>query len=126
MHQSYFKPSLQYSLGSISLHCVIHSHQERSVHPLPFIVVLALRPLSALRGFTGTNIYAYMAMPYAALHPFTVRPSCLKSFYCPPQSVALAVTSGRASLLFLCRLAFQCGQVCHTAMLLFAAGAITF
>ncbi len=35
------KPSLQYSLGSIPLHYVLHSLQSHSVHPLP-IILLAL------------------------------------------------------------------------------------
>lgn len=38
------KPTLQYSLGFIPLHFVIHSLQYRSVHPLP-IIWLAGRPL---------------------------------------------------------------------------------
>lgn len=32
------KPSLQYSLGFISLHYVLHSFQSHSVHPLPIIL----------------------------------------------------------------------------------------
>lgn len=39
-------PSLPYSLGSISLHYVLHSYQSHSVHPLP-IIWRALRPATA-------------------------------------------------------------------------------
>jgi hypothetical protein len=45
MHIPFRKPTLQYSLGSISLHYVLHSFQSHSVHPLPII----LRALRACR-----------------------------------------------------------------------------
>ena len=38
------KPTLQYSPGSIPLHYVIHSLQQRSVHPLPIIFARRLSP----------------------------------------------------------------------------------
>ncbi len=41
MHIPFRKPPLQYSLGSIPLHYVLHSFQSHSVHPLP-IILLAL------------------------------------------------------------------------------------
>ncbi len=41
MHIPFRKPTLQYSLGSIPLHYVLHSFQSHSVHPLP-IILLAL------------------------------------------------------------------------------------
>lgn len=41
MHIPFRKPTLQYSLGSIPLHYVLHSLQSHSVHPLP-IILLAL------------------------------------------------------------------------------------
>ena len=46
MHIPFRKPSLQCSLGSISLHYVLHSFQSHSVHPLP-IIWRALRPATA-------------------------------------------------------------------------------
>ena len=46
MHIPFRKPTLQYSLGSIPLHYVLHSFQSHSVHPLP-IIWRALRPATA-------------------------------------------------------------------------------
>ena len=54
MHIPFAKPALQYTLGSIMLHYVLHSLQSHPVHPLPSVVVLALRPPPALRGSVGT------------------------------------------------------------------------
>ncbi len=41
MHIPFRKPTLQYSLGYIPLHYVLHLFQSHSVHPLP-IILLAL------------------------------------------------------------------------------------
>ena len=55
MHMPFIKSTLRYSLGSIMLHYVLHSLQSHPVHPLPSVVVLALRPPPALRGSVGTD-----------------------------------------------------------------------
>lgn len=58
LHNSYIKRectylsaklTLQYSLGSIPLHYVLHSLQSHSVHPLP-IILLALRTTACVSG----------------------------------------------------------------------------
>ena len=49
MHIPFCKPTLQYSLGSIPLHYVLHSFRSHSVHPLP-IILLALRTTVCVTG----------------------------------------------------------------------------
>lgn len=128
-HQPLRKPSLQYSLGFISLHYVIHSLRSPSVHPLP-IILLALRPPSALRGFSGTEpfLISRWLMPRSA--PSLCVHHSRWSFYCPPQPVALAGNSVRTSLHCLCRLATLprlTADKCAAGLpLLLAQGCITF
>ena len=54
------KPTLQYSPGSIMLHYVLHSFQSHTGHPLPSVLVLALRPPAAFRG-TLAQTYVHKA-----------------------------------------------------------------
>lgn len=49
MHIPFRKPTLQYSLGFIPLHFVLHSFRSHSVHPLP-IILLALRTTVCVAG----------------------------------------------------------------------------
>lgn len=56
-------------------HYVIHSLQSGAIHPLPSVVVLALRPPAALRGIIYTKPTLIRLAPYATCCPFTVCPS---------------------------------------------------
>jgi hypothetical protein len=49
MHIPFSQAMLQYSLGSIPLHYVLHSFRSHSVHPLP-IILLALRTTVCVTG----------------------------------------------------------------------------
>lgn len=82
--QPVHKAMLQRHIGCFSkplsitlhfVHYVIHSLQSGAVHPLPSVVVLALRPPAALRGDVGTAPTLISLSAYATRCPFTVCPS---------------------------------------------------
>ena len=60
MHIPFRKPTLQYSLGSISLHYILHSFQSHSVHPLPII-------LRALRACRSCGFVMVFVLPHKAV-----------------------------------------------------------
>ena len=132
MHIPFRNSSLQYSLGSIPLHCVLHSFQSHSVHPLP-IIWRALRPATA----AGLSWFLNPGTGLEANQKTTPNPCILSScqppfhgFCChhcgrrtqplpvvPPSSGFLSARSAPTR---------HGGQVCRRSMLLLAAGAITF
>ncbi|MCW3111464.1 MAG: hypothetical protein JWQ09_5970 [Segetibacter sp.] len=58
-----------------SLRLVIHSLQDHEAHPLPSVVMLAVRPQAALQGSVGTIRTLISLAAYATHCPFTVCPS---------------------------------------------------
>ena len=100
------KPTLQYSLGSIPLHYVLHSFRSHSVHPLP-IILLALRTAACIQGLHWHKPSPMHWPWHKALQcmsrsaPSLCVHRSLRSLYCPPQSAVLAATSIRTSFQWL-------------------------
>lgn len=76
------------SLGSIHSY-VTTSFQHRAVHPLPSVVMLAVRPSPALRDCIGT-ILRLCTMPHY-VPPLCAHRSRDRLLYWSPQALALAV-----------------------------------
>jgi hypothetical protein len=76
------------SLGSIHSY-VTTSFQHRAVHPLPAVVMLAVRPSPAFRGCIGTRLRSF-TMPHSAPSLCAHR-SRDRLLYWSPQALALAV-----------------------------------
>jgi hypothetical protein len=76
------------SLGSIHSY-VTPSFQPRAVHPLPSVVMLAVRPSPAFRGCIGTK-HRLCPMPHSA-PPLCAHRSRERLLYWSPQALALAV-----------------------------------
>ena len=125
MHLPFRNPSLQYSPGFITLHYVIHSLQQRSVHPLP-IIWRALRPATA----AGLSWFLSPQPPALIKQKHTPNP-CVSLLLSIAVSRLFSQHRGRRTQpipfvplsIGLWRHApgLQCGQVCHTAMLLFGS-----
>lgn len=103
---TFSQATLQYSLGSIPLHYVLHSFRSHSVHPLP-IILLALRTTVCVTGLHWHTPSLMHWPPHKALKcmsrssPSLCVHRSLRSLYCPPQPVVLAATSIRSSFQWL-------------------------
>ena len=113
---------------SLSLHYVLHSFQSHTGHPLPSVLVLALRPPGCVTGHRWHHPSLIRLTPYATQYPFTVCPSL-------PTVALLATPAGGTRRQFrrTSSIAFEGEQPdysvdkCATRLnFLLAAGAITF
>jgi hypothetical protein len=124
MHIPFSKLSLQYSLGSIPLHYVLHSLQSHSVHPLP-IIWRALLPATAagLSWFLSIHTQLDEKQKHtpnpcvSLLLPIAV--ARLFSQHCGRRTQPIPVVPPSIGL-WRHAPGLQCGQVCHTATLFFS------
>ena len=87
----FFKAHTSASFDSLHFHFAPLNHisfQYTPVHPLPAVVMLAVRPHAAFGYCMHKTIPIYLR--YACGSTRTVRPASLAVFLCPPQPVALA------------------------------------
>ena len=78
---SFRNPSLQYSLGFISLHCVIHSFQDYSIHPLYLLLRSPLRAPCCVTMLRWHKTLAYNFVIPRCASALSVHHS-FQSFYC--------------------------------------------
>ena len=94
---SFRKPSLQYSLGFISLHSVIHSFQDYSIHPLYLLLRSPLRAPCCVTMLRWHKPWLITSLCHAShLHCLSITP--FSRFTVQPAGAARKDNSFRSSL----------------------------